>query len=685
MSTKSNFSDPVALDGHRRTQGNRRADIQGLRAVAVLLVLAYHAGLPARGGFVGVDVFFVVSGFVITAMLEREWRRSGRVRLGRFYMRRFKRLTPALALMTAAVALMSVVFLSPLGTQQTAAETGIGAMLLVANFVIAVTTGGYFDAAAVTNPLLHTWSLSVEEQFYLVFPALLVLSWALMRKRSLSATPYAAVAAVAVVSFGLAVAGTMDVGFRGSRFLLGFYSPSARAWEFAVGALLALALARRIPRAPRLLALLGVVGLLGIILSVAVINSATPFPGAWTLMPVTSTLLLLLAGTDVSAPTTRLLSIAPIVRIGDWSYSIYLWHWPFIVYAGLLWHGNRVALLVAAALSFIPAIASYRWVEEPMRNIGSLNRPRSAALIAATIIPPILLSSSLLYGAASGWWSESVRRLQAATIPYHLARTLGCDKRIPLGITPVHCKWNTNATGKPIYLVGDSHADHFSEGMVEAARELNRPLEIATTNGCPFLDLDFKDNRSWVDNDACHNYVEKSLVYLKGATKGLVVIANSDIYWSADEVEAGTTTINLTNDPDEKAKAFADGLRRTVEELLRSGQQVLLVQTVPRWPDDGLWEPTRCLPLATLNGGCSTQRSLDSALWTSRTYRATLEQVAEASKVGLWDPAAALCPQDLCSTETSEFGRYRDRNHISVPQSKLLAPALTELIGSLGE
>jgi hypothetical protein len=265
-----------------------------------------------------------------------------------------------------------------------------------------------------------------------------------------------------------------------------------------------------------------------------------------------------------------------------------------------------------------------------------------------------------------------------------LSRTQGCDQRIPLGITPDPCKWHTSATGKPIYLVGDSHADHFSEGLAEAARELNRPLEIATTNGCPFLDFDFKDNRSWVDNDACHSYVQKSLAYLKGTTEGLVVIANSDIYWSADEVEAGSTTIELTNDPDEKAKAFADGLRRTVEELLRAGQQVLLVQTVPRWPDDGLWEPTRCLPLAILNGGCSTQRSLDSALWTSRTYRATLEQVAGAAKVGLWDPAMVLCPQDLCSTETPEFGRYRDRNHISVPQSKLLAPALKELIGSLG-
>ena len=156
---------------------SRRTDIQGLRAVAVLMVVAFHAGLPFPGGFVGVDVFFVISGFVITGMVLRERRATGRIRFGQFYLRRFKRLTPALALVVAVTVTASAAVLSPLGTQQTAAKTGIGAMLLAANVVIARTTGGYFDADAATNPLLHTWTLSVEEQFYLAFPALIALGW----------------------------------------------------------------------------------------------------------------------------------------------------------------------------------------------------------------------------------------------------------------------------------------------------------------------------------------------------------------------------------------------------------------------------------------------------------------------------------------------------------------------------
>ncbi|MEN9621231.1 MAG: hypothetical protein RL499_1424, partial [Actinomycetota bacterium] len=162
------------------TAVGRRLDIQGLRAIAVLLVVVYHAGLPLSGGFVGVDVFFVISGFVITLMLQREWRASGRVRFGTFFARRFMRLAPALALVVLVTVVVTT--LLSLGMATTAAQTGLGAFFLTANLVIATSTGDYFAAPAESNPLLNLWSLSVEEQFYLVFPLLLVLGWALARR-----------------------------------------------------------------------------------------------------------------------------------------------------------------------------------------------------------------------------------------------------------------------------------------------------------------------------------------------------------------------------------------------------------------------------------------------------------------------------------------------------------------------
>ena len=299
--------------------GGRRRDIQGLRAIAVLMVIVFHADLPVPGGFVGVDVFFVISGFVITAMLHREWLRAGRIRFREFYVRRFKRLTPALAVMVSVVVVTSAIVLSPIGGQAPVVRTALGAMLLSANFVAAGSVGGYFDSSAESNPLLNTWSLSVEEQFYLVFPALLALGWYAGRRRgTLRFGPISLVAGVTVASFALAFASSMGLIFPGSDILLGFYSPFTRAWEFSAGALLALLLARRTLPDGRAGSALGVLGLMLLASSLWLISDATPFPGPWTLLPVTGTLLLLLSGTRATAASTRLLSTRPMVKIGDW-------------------------------------------------------------------------------------------------------------------------------------------------------------------------------------------------------------------------------------------------------------------------------------------------------------------------------------------------------------------------------
>jgi peptidoglycan/LPS O-acetylase OafA/YrhL len=185
-----------------------RLDIQGLRAIAVLAIIAYHAGLPLPGGFVGVDMFFVISGFVITAMLLREWNRHRKISFRNFYFRRVKRLAPALAFMTVVTVSVSFLVLSPFGPQELVAQTGIGAILSVANIVIARSTGNYFDPAADANPLLHTWSLSVEEQFYWIFPMLLSLGLILgSRLRTLSQKAMLLISLMLAVAVGMTPCG----------------------------------------------------------------------------------------------------------------------------------------------------------------------------------------------------------------------------------------------------------------------------------------------------------------------------------------------------------------------------------------------------------------------------------------------------------------------------------------------
>lgn len=676
-------------DASIKTSSARRPDIQGLRAIAVLMVVAFHAGLPVPGGFVGVDVFFTISGFVITAMLHREWHQTGRIRFGRFYMRRFKRLTPALALMVAVTMLISVLVLSPLGPQQTAAKTAIGAMLLAANFVIARTTGGYFDAPADTNPLLNTWSLSVEEQFYLAFPALLALGWMLAHRRGpLRFSPIVIVAGVAVVSFALALAGSQGITFRGSGTVLGFYSPFTRAWEFAFGALLALYLAKRALYAPRTLSIVGVIGLGMLAASLWLITDATPFPGIWTLLPVTGTLLLILAGDNQGAFSTRALSFMPLTKIGDWSYSIYLWHWPFIVFAVAIWPSNWMVVGVAVTLSLIPALSSYRSLEQPLRmSLKGLTLARWTGLISFTLLVPIGLATAVLFSTDQGWWSSQIRQLQSATLPSHIGALNGCNTREPLGSQQSRvCIWNQDTQGKPIFILGDSNADHFSEGFIAAGKALNRPVLNASTNECPFVSLDFVDLRDEFSNEACRSYVEGTLEYLSGATPGLVVISNANYYWTSPDFAVSISGQKANADSTSKIQELGSGLERTVDALQQSGHKVALILAIPHWVDAGepLWDPARCSLLTVLLERCVAERALARALQGDLEVRSVMRKVGLDKGVSVYDPAQELCPGGICRTSGPGYIRYRDIGHISVPQAEALAPTIQRLIENSG-
>lgn len=482
---------------HTSSTDSRRLDIQGLRAIAVLMVVTFHAGLPVPGGFVGVDVFFVISGFVITGMLHREKMRTGRIRFRSFYLKRFKRLTPALALMVGITLIISSIIFTPFGHQTYAAATGIGAMLLSANFVIARTTGGYFAPAAENNPLLNTWSLSVEEQFYLVFPALIAIGWFFASKyRRLRYGPAAIVGLIAIASFILAMASSSGITFPYSEWVLGFYSPFTRAWEFAVGALLALAMIARKPSLndqiqSRVSTLLAIIGIAMLASSLWLISESTTFPGPWTLLPITGTLLLLFAGAKENSVSLAL-STAPMVKIGDWSYSIYLWHWPIIVFAIYLWPFSPYAALLAAVVSFAPAIASYHWVEQPIRQYSFSGRVQVTKLIAYTMLPPILFAG-LMAATAKYYWQPrylsgekpSLRSgdtfpegngweyLQDPYFPCEDVDKLYLGSFGPTEDKTTLCGQSKLGTPIEIAILGDSHAAHLFSGVAGAVPDKN--------------------------------------------------------------------------------------------------------------------------------------------------------------------------------------------------------------------
>lgn len=608
-----------------------RPDIQGLRAVAVLLVVAFHAGLPFPGGFVGVDVFFVISGYVITNMLLREWHEYGHIRLGRFWRRRFFRLTPALALMIAVTFVFSALILFP-SEQRIAFQTGIGALFLVANVVIARNTGGYFDAAAEKNPLLNTWSLSVEEQFYLVFPLLLVAALIAWRRSSrLSWAPIAVVGCVGAFSFALTLWGQTSSGQLVTA--LNFYSPFTRSWEFAAGSVLALATWGRLPLKRFWGELLAVAGGLGLLGAVFLIGPSTPFPSAWTLIPVVSTTMLI-AGGNAIGRRQRLLTNSVMVRIGDWSYSIYLWHWPLIVFAIALGFWQSTWLALAAIASLVPAVLSYRFVEQPLRQWSPrLKAARVWAAVGIIAVPvalaPVLLANatpSPRFDGAVG--TRYLETIEATSFPCDIAQVPGSGSRC----------YQSKAEG-PIdtVVVGDSHAEHLYLGV----RSLRDDLNVA-------------------------------YVYLPNWP--YETSANTQLTFETISDAESITSVIINSRWDKDGASSAE-LARAMKQLASPGRSIFLA-------DDG--------PTFSFNAEeCQYERIIgprprceeDSNQFDQRylEYRPLLDALAIATPgASLLETSGGFCRNGMCSMTQGDVLMYADHGHLNQVGSERVMRRLLE-------
>ncbi len=376
-----------------------RPDIEGLRGIAVLLVLLFHASLAGlSGGFIGVDVFFVISGFLITGLLVRERERTGRIGFRAFYARRVRRLLPAGMLALVVTLGASFLLIAPLD-RASAALDAAAAALSVGNIRFALASGDYFAAVGEPSPFLHFWSLAVEEQFYLVWPALVVIAAALGGvRRGLGV----ALVAVIAASFAADLVVTREaVGWA-------FYSLPTRAWQLALGGLLAVA-ARPLDGVPSpLRACLGWAGLAALAAAAVAFDGSLAYPGAWALAPTVATGALIVAGTARRGPAL-LLTTRPLRFLGRISYSLYLWHWPILMLPAAAIDGElppveRVAL---ASLAVAVAWASWRFVEEPFRiGFPSLaGHPGRTILAGAAAIVLVVGGAGGLAGAASsGTW-----------------------------------------------------------------------------------------------------------------------------------------------------------------------------------------------------------------------------------------------------------------------------------------
>jgi peptidoglycan/LPS O-acetylase OafA/YrhL len=654
-------------DPNRAAVVRRRGDIQGLRAIAVLLVVAYHSGTGVSGGFTGVDVFFVISGFVITASLLDELAATGRLSLPAFYRRRIKRLLPALAAMVTIVALLATVA-NPVASQRTAALTGVWASLFAANGFLYRLGTGYFDVSGTLDPLLHTWTLAVEEQFYVVFPTLLYIGWRLGRRAGRALTGVL-IALVSLASFLLSLSLSHErlVAAVHRPMQIAFYSSPTRAWEFGAGALLALSASAIARRPTTMAAAVAVAGMGAVLYGAFSIAGTATFPGTAALYPVLGTTAIIAAGTSQQTIVSRLLAVPPLGWIGDRSYSWYLWHWPLIVFAKALVPGAGWAGPVAAAASIFPAAASYRWLENPVRRSRSIRGPRVVALAAACILLPIAACLGLLATTKLLDQTATMRDWHQSRAP-HLDELRGCEGPTSYGrATPPGCTWRVPHARGTIVLIGDSNASHFAEPVVRAGNRAGFAVTLVTFFGCPFVDV--RVVGSSAGEGPCRIFYSESMAAILRARPSLVVTAARTDGYVAGHLGLGATGDSITTDSAERAVLWRRGLTASLSRLNRSGIPVVVVEAVPEVPS----RTTECAVILVLTRSCTStvdRASVDARLRSSvEVQRAA---VAAAPRSYDLDLESAFCSSTRCFSLRKGKLLYRDSDHLSVGGSLLL-------------
>ena len=617
-----------------------RPELDGLRAIAVASVFLCHLGIETfSGGYVGVDVFFVLSGFLISQIIANDLR-AGTFSIANFYERRIRRIVPALVVVCACCTAAAVAVLLP-DELKTYAASLLAAVLSVSNVWFAHMTG-YFDPAAATQPLLHTWSLGVEEQFYVVFPLLLSLAYRYSPRR----VPM-------LVSGTLAVSLAMSIALTPENPRSAYFLIHTRAWELLLGSVIALGLVRP-PRETWQRETASALGLLGIASAVFLFNDKTPFPGYAALLPcIGATLVIWAVGETVVA---RCLSIRPIVFIGLISYSLYLWHWPLIVFAKLLlvqpFTPLQQLLLICAAVGL--SVLTWRFVETPFRRRGRAMPAGKTVFVGGGLSLGVLAISAVTLMSLQGLpnrFPDEILRLAAASqdaspkrAACHFDGTLAgdFDKSCVLG-APV-------APTAIVY--GDSHGAELSVALGALAEPRNESVRELTASGCPPA-LDF----TYPSKGECPGYNARMIEHLVSLAPTTIIIAANAIAWTH-----------------EYSAEFRNGLDAVLRALSAAGHRVIVFGQVPPHPNQ-LPVPATLARKAML-GTKPDAYTFQPDMIALQNLDATLEKIAAGAGATYISLLPTLCNGNECKAEMDGAVLYFDDNHLTVAGEKLIAAKL---------
>lgn len=652
-----------------------RPDIDGLRALAVWLVILFHAFPGAvSGGFVGVDVFFVISGFLITNILVRDLE-TERFSIKRFYARRIRRIFPALLTILVATYAIGWFVLFDYEMKYISAHLAAGIGFL-SNYSL-WRESGYFDVEAELKPLLHLWSLAIEEQFYIVWPLLLLGAWAIFRRK------YRAVFGFVALLAGLSFAA--NIYFLARDPAGAFFFPFTRAWELLTGALLALHRGSKISDVERRPAVLtraaAFFGLALIVGSAFLLTKGPHFPGWFALFPVFGTILLI--GTRETW-FHDLLSRRALVWFGLISYPLYLWHWPLFAYVRIA-SGHQpvipVVFVVAIMLSVLLAWLTYRFIETPLRFPRTHEAAKFVSLlVAAGLIVGVAAVTLKQKGFPNRTINQQVKRYDGA-IDWIWVRSDGCEEIYGSEAEPPFCA--ANHSEPRVFFLGDSHANQLFGGVVDMVPA------ISAGNGVP-IDVPVLTDQNPQNNvrslDKSKAFLEKN----RGRIKVVVIAAQWDALTNGTLVRPGNGTLTLAPERDEergksRIEIIESSLSRTVEFIEKLGMTAVISLDAPEIS----FEPRNCFRrLFADDNACVDSVERKAVLERQALSRAMFARIqSRHPKLAVFDPLPVMCDEKKCPYFAADGSPlYRDGSHIGIATSRRIAesfvPGLKKLIGN---
>jgi peptidoglycan/LPS O-acetylase OafA/YrhL len=631
-----------------------RPEIDGLRALAVSGVVLFHAGIPGfRGGYVGVDVFFVISGYLITRQLTGSAVNSTGAWLRTFYMRRGRRILPALLVTSAVAAVAATVLLLPwdlleFGRLLAASSAFLGNLA-------AWKDGDYFNIAGYV-PITHFWSLAVEEQFYLAYPLVL-----LLLTRQLPHHRLLGVAALAVTSFAVCVWGSYE------KPTFTFFFAPTRAWEILLGAIVALG-ETRVTLSHLVRELLAILAGMSLVLAFWFYDSQVRYPGVATVVPCVATAALLIAtdGTPITA-VGRLLRQRPLVFTGLISYSLYLWHLPILILSNYYNTGDRgpARLTISIVAIYAIAVLSWRLIEKPVHEKAFLRSDRKFLLTAGTV------SASLLAAGVGLWLSDGLpQRFDTADVPRGWIRTVpGCEVSFSEITSANLCSYGPQTQASPKVIVwGDSHAmsllpayeqlaDSYSVRVYFAVRPNCRPLLAVTNETLPGH-----------TQRACAGFNSAVVAAIQRLNPSLVILNAHWVDKDADLVPASDVAVPSGS------SNFRFALGQTLQRIGAGQRSICMVLDVPSFK----YDMSRALVMARVRG-ISTDflrirraEALQQAAGPERDIRTFQEEPL----VTVVDPKDVLCRSDSCAFRLNGNALYGDSDHLAVPGALAVVSAI---------